>query len=82
MNAMHCRCLLCPHEQTCLPASPPPEKLATPKFVNAGTMREIENVKAGFAGITNALATPPKKWAASEKALAQPSWGISEAEIP
>ena len=56
--------------------------MATPEFVGAGTMREIENVKAGFAGITNALATPLKEWAASEKALAQPSWGISEPEIP
>ena len=56
--------------------------LAMPKFVVAETMREIENVKAGFAGITNALAAPSKQWAASEKALAQPSWGISEPEIP
>ena len=56
--------------------------MATPEFVGAETMREIANVNAGFAVITNALATPLKEWAASEKALAQPSWGISEPEIP
>ena len=56
--------------------------MATPEFVGAETMREIENVNAGFAVITDALATPLKEWAASEKALAQPSWGISEPEIP
>ena len=56
--------------------------MATPEFVDAETMREIANLNAGFAVITDALATPLKEWAASEKALAQPSWGISEPEIP
>ena len=56
--------------------------MATPDFVGAETMREIEDVNAGFAGITNALATAPEQWMASEKALAQPSWGTSEPEIP
>ena len=39
-------------------------------------------MKFGFAGITNALAAPSKQWVASQEALAQPSWGISEPEIP
>jgi taurine transport system permease protein len=56
--------------------------MATPEFVGAETMREIENVNASFAVITDGLGTPLKEWVASEKALAQPSWGISEPEIP
>ena len=56
--------------------------MATPDFVGAETMREIEAVNVGFASITNALTIPPKQWIASEEAMAQPSWGISEPEIP
>ncbi len=56
--------------------------MATPDFVDAETIGKIDSVNAGLVSITNALATPPKQWIASEKARAQPSWGISEPEIP
>ncbi|MDC1382301.1 ABC transporter permease [Candidatus Puniceispirillum sp.] len=56
--------------------------MANPDFVGQKTIREIEKVKSRFAAITNELKTPLQSWSPSQKALQQPSWGISEPEIP
>ena len=56
--------------------------MATPDFVDQRTIVEIQAIKAGYAGITNELANPKLGWTASTDALAQPSWGITEPEIP
>jgi len=56
--------------------------MATPDFVGAATIAELEKIKAGYAAITNELAKPRQGWSPDPAALAQPSWGISEPEIP
>ena len=56
--------------------------MATPDFVDQKTIAEIQAIKAGYAAITNELANPKPGWTAAADALAQPSWGITEPEIP
>ena len=56
--------------------------MATPDFVDQKTIAEIQAIKAGYAAITNELANPKSGWTASAEALTQPSWGITEPEIP
>ena len=56
--------------------------MATPDFVDQQTIAEIQAIKAGYAAITNELANPKLGWTAAADALAQPSWGITEPEIP
>ena len=56
--------------------------MATPDFVDAATIAELEKIKSGYAAITIELANPRQNWSPDPAALAQPSWGIAEPEIP
>ena len=56
--------------------------MATPDFVDAATIAELEKIKSGYAAITIELANPRRNWSPDPAALAQPSWGIAEPEIP
>jgi len=56
--------------------------MATPDFVDAATITELEKIKSGYAAITIELANPRQNWSPDPAALAQPSWGIAEPEIP
>jgi taurine transport system permease protein len=56
--------------------------MATPDFVDAATIAELEKIKSSYAAITIELANPRQNWSPDPAALAQPSWGIAEPEIP
>ena len=56
--------------------------MATPDFVDAATIVELEKIKSSYAAITIELANPRQNWSPDPAALAQPSWGIAEPEIP
>lgn len=56
--------------------------MATPDFVDAATIAELEKIKSGYAAITIELANPLQNWSPDPAALAQASWGIAEPEIP